>query len=45
VSVRTSARDPALLVVRHLAEGEPAPPGTHEAFLVMTEPVVKGDVA
>lgn len=37
VSVRTSARDPALLVVRALRPGERAPAGTHEAHLVMTD--------
>jgi hypothetical protein len=38
VSVKTSVRDPDLLVVRPLAEGQPPPPGTREAFLVMVEP-------
>jgi hypothetical protein len=37
VSVRTSARDATLLVVRPLAESEALPPGTREAFLVMSE--------
>jgi len=39
VSVKTSVRDPGLLVVRPLAEGQSAPPGTREAFLVMVNPV------
>lgn len=38
VSVKISARDPGLLVVRPLAEGEPVPAGTREAFLVMVDP-------
>jgi hypothetical protein len=42
VSVRMSARDPNLFVVRQLAEGEAAPPGTHEAFLIISEPAAKG---
>lgn len=37
VSVKISARDPDLLVVRPLADGEPAPAGTREAFLVLTD--------
>jgi hypothetical protein len=37
VSVRTSARDASLLVVRPLGAGEALPPGTREAFLVMAE--------
>lgn len=37
VSVRTSARDASLFVVRPLAEGQSAPPGTREAYLVMVE--------
>lgn len=37
VSVKTSVRDPDLLVVRPLADGEAAPAGTREAFLVMVE--------
>jgi len=36
VSVKVSVRDPKVLVVRPLAEGESAPAGTHEAFLVMS---------
>jgi hypothetical protein len=38
VFVKTSARDPNLLVVRPLAEGQHAPLGTREAFLVMAAP-------
>jgi hypothetical protein len=30
-----SVRDPELLVVRPLADGESAPTGTREAFLIM----------
>ena len=37
VSVKVSARDPDLLVVRPLADGEAAPAGAHEAFLVMVD--------
>jgi hypothetical protein len=37
VSVKVSVRDPDLLVVRPLADGESAPAGTREAFLVMVE--------
>jgi hypothetical protein len=37
VSVKVSARDPSLLVVRPLAESESAPPGTREAFLIMVD--------
>jgi hypothetical protein len=37
VSVRASARDPDLLVVRPLPEGRPLPPGTREASLVLVE--------
>jgi hypothetical protein len=33
VWVRTSARDPGLLLVRLLPDGHPAPPGAHEAYL------------
>lgn len=33
VSVKTSVRDPKLLVLRTLTEGEPAPAGTREGFL------------
>ena len=33
VSVKTSVRDPQLLVLRPLTEGEPAPAGTREGFL------------
>jgi hypothetical protein len=38
VSVKTSARDPALLVVRRLDEGKALPAGTREAWLVLSEP-------
>ncbi|HEY4015519.1 MAG TPA: hypothetical protein VGM06_19380 [Polyangiaceae bacterium] len=41
VSVRTSARDPALMVLRPLADGQMAPAGTREGFLVLAE--VEGD--
>ena len=37
VSVKVSVRDPNLLVVRPLPEGQPLPPGTREALLVMAE--------
>jgi hypothetical protein len=37
VSVKISVRDPSLLVVRPLAEGQSPPPGTREAFLVMAD--------
>ena len=37
VSVRTSARDPALMVLRPLADGQTAPPGTREGFLVLAD--------
>jgi hypothetical protein len=45
VSVKTSVRDASLLVVRVLPQGQPLPPGTREAFLVMTEDVAQGNVA
>jgi hypothetical protein len=45
VSVRTSARDPGLLIVRELPEGQAPPAGAREAFLVMAEPAAKGNVA
>lgn len=38
VSVKTSVRDAGLLFVRALADGEEAPPGTVEAFLVREAP-------
>jgi hypothetical protein len=44
VSVKTSARDPSLLVVRALADGAAAPPGTRVAFLVMPETSSADDV-
>jgi hypothetical protein len=37
VSVKTSVRDPQLLVVRRLADGESPPPGAREAWLVLPE--------
>jgi hypothetical protein len=37
VSVRMSVRDSSLFVVRPLPEGQPAPPGTTEAVLVMPD--------
>jgi hypothetical protein len=37
VSVRLSVRDSSLFVVRPLAEGQAAPPGTTEAVLVMPD--------
>jgi hypothetical protein len=37
VSVKISVRDPLLLVVRPLAEGEMPPEGSREAFLVMAD--------
>jgi hypothetical protein len=37
VSVKTSVRDPNLLIVRPLAEGQRPPPGTREAFLVLLD--------
>jgi hypothetical protein len=39
VWVRTSARDPTLLLVRLLPDGHPAPPGAYEAYL---QPVEEG---
>jgi hypothetical protein len=38
VSVKLSVRDPNLLIARPLAAGEPPPPGTREALLVLVEP-------
>jgi hypothetical protein len=35
VYVKVSVRDPDLLVVRPLADGESAPAGTREAFLIV----------
>ena len=37
VWVRTSARDPTLLLVRVLPDGHPAPPGAYEAYLQAVE--------
>jgi hypothetical protein len=38
VSVKRSARDDNLYVVRKLAEGQAPPPGSHEALLVLVDP-------
>jgi hypothetical protein len=35
--VRTSVRDPDLLVVRKLKDNQPLPRGTEEGFLMMSE--------
>jgi hypothetical protein len=37
VSIKTSVRDPTLLVVRRLDEGKPLPAGTREGWLVIPE--------
>jgi hypothetical protein len=37
VSVKTSVRDPTLLLLRPLSEGQQAPTGTREGFLVLSE--------
>jgi hypothetical protein len=37
VSVKLSVRDPNLVLARPLREGDPTPPGTREAFLVLVE--------
>jgi hypothetical protein len=37
VSIKTSVRDPTLLVVRRLDEGKALPAGTREGWLVMPE--------
>ena len=37
VSVKTSVRDPQLLLLRPLPEGQRAPTGTREGFLVLAE--------
>jgi hypothetical protein len=42
VSVKTSVRDPTLLLLRPLPEGQLAPTGTREGFLVLTETEVEG---
>jgi hypothetical protein len=39
VSVKTSVRDPDLLLLRPLPEGQHPPTGTCEGFLVLAEPV------
>jgi hypothetical protein len=41
VSVRTSVRDPTLLVVRPLAAGQSPPPGAREGFLVLADESVE----
>ena len=38
VSVKASARDPDLLLLRPLTDGQPPPEGTREGFLVLAEP-------
>lgn len=38
VSVKLSVRDPNLLIARPLGAGEPPPPGTREALLILVEP-------
>jgi hypothetical protein len=38
VSVKVSVRDPNLIVARPLADGQEAPAGTREAFLVLVDP-------
>lgn len=42
VSVKLSVRDPNLVIARPLAAGEPAPPGTREAMLILIEPAADG---
>ncbi len=37
VSVKTSARDPGLIIARPLADGQAPPPGTREALLVLVD--------
>jgi hypothetical protein len=39
VSVKISARDPTLFLLRPLPEGQPSPPGTREGFLVLADAV------
>ena len=41
VSVKLSVRDPNLLIARPLAHGEPPPPGTREATLLLVEPAAE----
>jgi hypothetical protein len=38
VSIKRSARDGDLLVVRKLEAGKPLPPGRTEAYLVLSDP-------
>jgi hypothetical protein len=38
VSVKTSARDPSLIIARPLADGQTLPAGTREALLVLVDP-------
>jgi hypothetical protein len=40
VAVKLSVRDPNLLLARPLRDGEPAPPGTRAAYLLLVEPEV-----
>jgi hypothetical protein len=40
VSVKLSVRDPNLLIARPLGVGEPPPPGTREALLILVEPAI-----
>jgi protein transport protein SEC24 len=40
VSVKLSVRDPNLLIARPLGAGEPPPPGTREALLILVEPAM-----
>jgi hypothetical protein len=42
VSVKTSVRDPSLLLLRPLPEGQQAPTGTREGFLVLAETDTNG---
>jgi hypothetical protein len=42
VSVKTSVRDPKLFVLRPLADGEAAPAGTREGFLLLADSKVHG---
>ncbi|HXN32428.1 MAG TPA: hypothetical protein VN894_11220 [Polyangiaceae bacterium] len=42
VSVKTSVRDPNLLLLRPLPEGEKPPTGTREGFLVLAETEANG---
>jgi hypothetical protein len=38
VSIKTSVRDPSLVVVRKIEAGKPVPAGRVEAYLVLAEP-------